>query len=276
MKNSNTAKRLRQLMDERNLKQVDILNSCIPFCTKYNVKMNKSDISQYVSGKVEPNQDKLFILGSALNVNEAWLMGFNVPMERNDDQNIIRFDAELEDSLNIIESAGFSYSFSDAPDNDIIIVKNKANTTVACMHDYELVNVYESLHRRGGFVNAELLLCLDKDPEAYSKIYAIPKPGSARYAFSNIDNRLTDIVYHFQKLNEQGKQRAYDYVSDLAEQPKYTTPSITSADVQPFPAAVQEPDPDYLKVNAAQTRTDIDIPEGADLSESDIMDDDNF
>ena len=44
--------------------------------------MNKSDISQYCSGKVEPNQEKLFILGNALNVNEAWLMGFDVPMER--------------------------------------------------------------------------------------------------------------------------------------------------------------------------------------------------
>ena len=44
--------------------------------------MNKSDISQYVSGKVEPNQNKLFILGQALNVNESWLMGFDVPMDR--------------------------------------------------------------------------------------------------------------------------------------------------------------------------------------------------
>ena len=47
-----------------------------------NVKMNKSDISQYCSGKTEPNQEKLFILGNALNVSEAWLMGFDVPMER--------------------------------------------------------------------------------------------------------------------------------------------------------------------------------------------------
>lgn len=44
--------------------------------------MNKSDLSQYVSGKVEPNQDKLFVLGNALKVNEAWLMGYDVPMSR--------------------------------------------------------------------------------------------------------------------------------------------------------------------------------------------------
>lgn len=46
--------------------------------------MNKSDISQYVSGKVEPSQDKLVVLGMALDVTESWLMGFDVPAERKD------------------------------------------------------------------------------------------------------------------------------------------------------------------------------------------------
>lgn len=82
MKKETTSTRLKFLMSEKNLKQVDILNLSQPYCKKYDVKMNKSDISQYCSGKAEPNQDKLFILSSALNVNEAWLMGFDVPQER--------------------------------------------------------------------------------------------------------------------------------------------------------------------------------------------------
>jgi len=82
VKKENTASRLKKLINERKLRQVDILTACLPYCQKYDVKMNKSDISQYLSGKAEPNQDKLFILGSALNVSEAWLMGYDVPMER--------------------------------------------------------------------------------------------------------------------------------------------------------------------------------------------------
>lgn len=82
MKKSNTANRLKEIMNERGLKQIDILNACLPFCKKYEVKMSKSDISQYVSGKVEPGQDKLFVLGNALNVSESWLMGFDVPRDR--------------------------------------------------------------------------------------------------------------------------------------------------------------------------------------------------
>ena len=78
MKRENTSTRLKQIMQERNLRQVDVLERTIPLCRKYDVKMNKSDISQYVSGKVEPNQDKLFVLSLALNVSEGWLMGFDV------------------------------------------------------------------------------------------------------------------------------------------------------------------------------------------------------
>jgi repressor LexA len=82
MKKETTSKRLKQIMADRNLKQVDILRKCAPICEKYNVRLGKNDLSQYVSGKVEPGSDKLGILGRALNVSEAWLMGYDVPMAR--------------------------------------------------------------------------------------------------------------------------------------------------------------------------------------------------
>ena len=83
-KKSNTTERLKEIMEIKNLRQVDILELCQPFSAKYNIKMNKSDLSQYLSGKSEPNQSKLFILANALNVSEAWLMGLDSPMERQD------------------------------------------------------------------------------------------------------------------------------------------------------------------------------------------------
>ena len=42
----------------------------------------KSSLSQYLSGDFEPKQDRIYIIAKALNVSEAWLMGFDVPMER--------------------------------------------------------------------------------------------------------------------------------------------------------------------------------------------------
>ncbi len=78
----NTSTRLKEIMAQRGLKQADVLRMAQPYCEKYKIKMGKSDLSQFVSGKVEPGQWKLTILGLALNVSEAWLMGLDVPMER--------------------------------------------------------------------------------------------------------------------------------------------------------------------------------------------------
>lgn len=77
MKTSNTSLRLKQIMESRGLKQVDILSLCQPLCKKYGVKFGRNDISQYVSGKVEPKQDKLSVLAEALGVSEPFLMGYD-------------------------------------------------------------------------------------------------------------------------------------------------------------------------------------------------------
>lgn len=84
MKSCNTAERLKQIMEDRNLRQIDIIEKCRPFCKELGVKMGRSDFSQYLSGKIQPKQTKMAILSRALNVSEAWLMGFDVPMSAKD------------------------------------------------------------------------------------------------------------------------------------------------------------------------------------------------
>ena len=45
-------------------------------------KVPKSSLSLYLSGAYEPKQDRVYDMALALNVSEAWLMGYDVPMER--------------------------------------------------------------------------------------------------------------------------------------------------------------------------------------------------
>ena len=101
MKKISTSERLKFLIKQRKLKQVDILELAKPYCKKHDIKLHKNDLSQYVNGKVEPGQDKLFILASALNVSEAWLLGYDVPMERVFNKNTIENQTELsiEDAI---------------------------------------------------------------------------------------------------------------------------------------------------------------------------------
>ena len=53
--------------------------------------IDKGSISCYCSGRYAPKDDKIFLMAMALQVNPAWLSGFDVPME---EQNL----PPLEDS----------------------------------------------------------------------------------------------------------------------------------------------------------------------------------
>ena len=71
------SKRLKQAMELRNYKQIDLVNK---------TGIDKSLISSYLSGKYKAKQDNIHILAEALDVNEAWLMGYDLKMtidERN-------------------------------------------------------------------------------------------------------------------------------------------------------------------------------------------------
>lgn len=65
--------RLKTAMRIRNFKQVDLVEK---------TKLDKSLINKYLSGVSNARQSKLTILADALDVNEVWLMGYDVSMER--------------------------------------------------------------------------------------------------------------------------------------------------------------------------------------------------
>jgi repressor LexA len=75
MKVSNTSSRLKKILALRGMKQIELVEK---------TGLGKSAISQYVSGKVTPKQDKLYALARALNVSPTWLMGFDTPMQAGD------------------------------------------------------------------------------------------------------------------------------------------------------------------------------------------------
>jgi putative cI-like repressor len=82
MRKYETSDRLRELMAEKNWKQVDIINNSKQFQEKLGVKLGKSALSQYVNGVQAPDQKKLALLALTFDVSEAWLMGYDVPRER--------------------------------------------------------------------------------------------------------------------------------------------------------------------------------------------------
>ena len=99
MKKYTTSQRLKEIMSKQGIKQIDILNKIQPICKKWKVKMGSNDLSQYVTGKVEPGQKKLSVLAEALNTNEVWLMGYDVPMERDNYLSPMKFNEKITSNL---------------------------------------------------------------------------------------------------------------------------------------------------------------------------------
>lgn len=67
--------RLKKALEIRDLKQSDLIRL---------TGLDRSLISNYISGKYKAKQDNLHIIAKALNISEAWLMGYDIPMERDD------------------------------------------------------------------------------------------------------------------------------------------------------------------------------------------------
>ena len=66
-------KRIKEAMNIRGYTQADLVRLS---------GIDKGQISSYLSGKYKPKQDNIFLLSNILNVNEAWLLGYDVPMEK--------------------------------------------------------------------------------------------------------------------------------------------------------------------------------------------------
>ena len=76
------AMRLRKALNIRGMKQSEL-------CAKTDIP--KSAMSQYANGSFEPKQDRLQAIALALDVNEAWLMGYdNISMERTETFDIFK------------------------------------------------------------------------------------------------------------------------------------------------------------------------------------------
>ena len=120
MRKYETSDRLNQLMAERNWKQVDIINNSKKFQEKLGVQLGKSALSQYVNGVQAPDQKKLSLLALTFDVSEAWLMGYDVPRER---ESVVEKEYTSSDLRKMAENAK---TFDGKPlnEDDIEAIKN--------------------------------------------------------------------------------------------------------------------------------------------------------
>jgi transcriptional regulator with XRE-family HTH domain len=71
------AQRLKEALIASGKKQADLVRE---------TGLDRGAVSSYLSGKYEPKQKAIYKLAKALDVSEAWLMGYDVPKTRTPEQ----------------------------------------------------------------------------------------------------------------------------------------------------------------------------------------------
>lgn len=72
MREFTTADRLKELLEVKRISQAGLSKI---------MGISRSAMCQYISGKITPKQDKLYIISTSYGVSLAWLMGYDLPMD---------------------------------------------------------------------------------------------------------------------------------------------------------------------------------------------------
>ncbi len=106
---SSFSQRLREAMQIRNIKPTELSKIS---------GISKSSLSEYLKGKYEAKQTALYNLAKALNINEVWLMGEDVPMDRSFGRTKVAEINVISLSTNeIIQKIPYSYRTDIAEDD---------------------------------------------------------------------------------------------------------------------------------------------------------------
>lgn len=69
--------RLKEALERKGWKAVDLVER---------TGVPKGAVSYYLAGKSQPKADRLYIIAKALEVSEPWLLGYDAPMHRSEDE----------------------------------------------------------------------------------------------------------------------------------------------------------------------------------------------
>ena len=138
---SSSKNRFSELMDYFKIKQIDIAQKTgIP----------KSAISMYTNGQRTPRQNRLTIIADTYGLNEAWLMGYDVPIERKEffSLQVSKKEKDLLKKFTVLNTSGQDKAIDYVSD----LADNPKYQKEDCVHEPEAPYVPEVLaaHRPDG------------------------------------------------------------------------------------------------------------------------------
>lgn len=153
--------RLKKIMNDKQITQAELSKI---------TKITASSISDWLNRKYEAKQDKIDIIATALNISPAWLLGYNVPIEKNTISNIPNI-IPLDKSRRIpilgriacgepifAEENFEGYFIADASIKASFILRAKGDSMIdANIHDGDLVFIKKDFEIINGNIYAVLI-----------------------------------------------------------------------------------------------------------------------
>lgn len=206
-----TTERLIEALNDMNMTQADLSRR---------TGLGRPAISQYISGKVKPKQDNVFLLAKALQVSPTWLMGFNVPKypipedfyeDNYHDEKTFKSDYDLADMLGGDDEINYvilKAIFETLKESDRDMLEKIRITIKIMLNDnraYNLISNYRSLEE----CDKELINCLTErlsprrqEPKEFIALQPpllipyyghIASAGTGQYVFDDIPPEMIEI-----------------------------------------------------------------------------------
>lgn len=137
------AERLRTALDLRGVSQAELSRK---------TKISKSSLSHYLKGDWEGKQDAVYTIALALNVDEAWLMGYDTEMDRVDYKELIADYEKIEEQMRKMADEFGEGVFSIGPEDKTILFKDHpASKEVSHEETLLLVTLYTLNSAKKGY-----------------------------------------------------------------------------------------------------------------------------
>jgi len=168
--------------------------------------IGKSSICTYVSGEYEPKQRNIYKIAKALNVSEAWLMGFDVPMQPQKNNNYgimpitvksIPFLGEISCGEPVFASEDRqSYVASGVNVKADFCLKAKGDSMInARIYDGDIVFIQKCDMVENGTIAAVVI----GDDALLKRVFFYPEQGKLLLVAEN--TKYPPLVYEGEELN---------------------------------------------------------------------------
>ena len=240
----------------------------------HEIGVAKSTIQRYENGLIRrPKLHVLQAIAQSIQVNPAWLAGYDVPMEQNDyeDTTIAKRDAALADIEKILQTKKYSLCCESYDDN-FFTIKNAFGQTIAGLYDYELLPRYEALKQNGN-VTIDLLISSETAFFRYVESigYYISKDTSGS------DSRIEYSNKYGNGFIKVPPDTLTDIKSRIDTYAKATIDSIICKEYEEVFRKKRENNESLTTqlLAAAHERTDIEVTDEMRKHDDDIMNDDS-